>query len=233
MTSHIKPQPSLTEKRYVAYYRKLIQELLWADLHFKLWQRLGGLRKGMPIGITFFSASQKAHYDAMLGHLFRVLDTNSKSLSIWKFLNYAESNIKIFSTQAFVQRNRKDTNSDYRSKYHVPATNKNLKDDRIRLAELEEQLKVLKQLRDKVYAHADIRLIRSDSEVRLRKLTIQETEKLITTVFEIIQRYSIAYDKSGYSRKWMDEDDINAVVEILNEGIQERATRAKRLITGE
>jgi len=187
----------------------------------------------MPIGITFFAASQKAHYDAMLAHLFRVLDTNSQSLSIWKFLNYAESNIKIFSTQAFAQRNRKDIDSDNRSKYHVPATVENLKDDRKRLTELEEQLKALRELRDKAYAHADLRLTISNSEVRLRELTIQEIEELITTVFEIIQRYSIAYDKSSYSRKWMREDDINDVMEILNESLQEKATRAKRLITGE
>jgi hypothetical protein len=184
----------------------------------------------MPIGITFFAASQKAHYDAMLAHLFRVLDTNSQSLSIWKFLNYAESNIKIFSTQAFAQRNRKDTDSDNRAKYHVPATVENLKDDRKRLTELEEQLKALKQLRDKVYAHADLKLIRSNSEVRLRKLTMQEIEKLITTVFEIVERYSTAFDKSGYSRKWMREDDINDVMNILNESLQEGAARAKRLI---
>ncbi len=99
------------EKLFQKYYDRLILETLHARAHLKLWERLEKYKATSYIDELnqaphFFTFTTKAHLDDILLTLSRILDKHEDSLSIWKFLNFAEQkqNLEIFSNEAFSQR---------------------------------------------------------------------------------------------------------------------------------
>jgi len=221
---NIKSKINSKEEKYLKYYHKLIEELLWADLHLKLWRRLVDYSGQLHVANTFFTVTMKAHLDAALVHLFKIFDTHKDSLSIWKFMNYVETNPEIFSTKSFSRRMAGNTDLDYLLKSHVPVTSKDIEEDKTKLHSKESIIRTLKKRRDKEYSHIDeALLLKMDNITRQSHLSISEVENSITAVFEILSRYSTAYDQSTYSRKWLREDDIEEVVASIQFRLEEQS----------
>jgi len=222
--SNLKPKINPKEEKYLKYYHKLIEELLWADLHLKLWGRLIDYTGQLHVANTFFTVTMKAHLDAALVHLFKIFDTHEDSLSIWKFMKYVDTNTEIFSTESFVRRMAGNTNLDYLLKSHAPVTSTDIEKDKNKLHSKESIIKTLKKRRDKEYSHIDEAiLLKIDNAPRQSHLSISEVQDSITAVFEILSRYSTAYDQSTFSRKWLGENDIEEVMAAIQFRLEEQS----------
>jgi len=224
-------KPDCKEKQFLKYYERLMSEILQADAHFKLWKRLQNYRtdylKELNQAPFFFNFTTRAHLDAALIHIFKFFDKRKDSLSIWRFLDFIEKNLEIFSTESFSQRIDID-NEWYETQVnsHIPITFKTAQEDRAKLIELECIkciTRSLKTWRDKAIVHINKQFVLDGIDVAKQyPVKVEEFEKTITALFEILNRYSRAYNSSTYARNWPGEDDTQAVMDSIRFRIQQR-----------
>jgi hypothetical protein len=220
---------SQKERLFQKYYDRLIVEALHAGAHLNLWERLEKYKATSYIDELnqapyFYTFTTKAHLENVLVTLSRILDRHEDSLSIWKFLDFAEQNRKIFSTGVFQQRMiQKPDYDEYWVKSHTPITLQEIEDDRERLAKLEQTVKNLDKWRNKVIAHTDRQFLLAGKIVSKEyPLQLQQLQEVIDTLFEILNRYSGAYDSSSYAEGYPGEDDIQFVMDCIRFYIQEQ-----------
>ena len=87
------------------YRELLVQEVRHARMHFRLYKGLQESREGYLKELNqapgFFGFTIKAHLDAGIVHMFRVLDKHKNAITVWKFLDFVDSNLELFSDAAF------------------------------------------------------------------------------------------------------------------------------------
>ncbi len=227
---------SQAEDYFQKYYDRLIREILDARAHLKLWERLEKFKATDYIDELnqaphFFTFTIKAHLEDALLTLSRILDKHEDSLSIWKFLDFAEQNREIFSAQAFHQRMKQKPNYDeYWVKSHTPITLKEINEDRQKLASLEQVISNIKKWRDKLIAHMNRDVITKNKVISKEyPLKLQQLQEVIDTLFQILNRYSAAFKSSSYAEKFVGEDDIQYVMDSIRFKIQERKKRLEAL----
>lgn len=219
------------------YYDKLIWETIHARAHLKLWERLESYKasylKELNQAPHFFTFTLKAHLDDVLVILSRILDRRRRGdpLSIWKFLDFAEQNLEIFSNEAFSQRMREKSNYDeYWVKSHTPITQKEIEEDRQKLTGLQNTINNLITWRDKVIAHIDRKFLLAGKIVSKEyPLQRQQLQEVIDTLFKILNRYSGAYTSSSYAEIFPGEDDAQFVMDCIRSHIQERKKQLEAL----
>jgi hypothetical protein len=225
-----------TEEYFQKYYDKLIWETLHARAHLKLWERLENYRATgylheLNKAPHFFNFTIKAHIDDALLTLSRILDRHEDSLSIWKFLNFSEQNCRIFSTEVFRERMRQKPNYDeYWVESHTSITLKEIQEDRQKLKSLEHTLNNLKIWRGKVIAHIDRKFLRRGKIISEEyPLQRQQLQEVIDTLFQILNRYSGAFNSSTFAEKFFDEDDIQYLMDSIRFEIKERKKQLEEL----
>ena len=150
-------QPTEEEKLFRGYYENLISEIIYARAHLQLWERLKNYTASdyideLNCAPFFFQLTMKSHFDDALLTLSRILDQHEDSLSIWKFLNFAEQNLGIFSTQAF-QRRMMHRPDWFES--HTPMKLEEIQEHRLTLYNSKQVIDNIKKWRDKRLAHFD------------------------------------------------------------------------------
>ena len=139
-------KPDDKEKRFLEYYQRLISEIHQADAHFKLWKRLQNYRtdsfEELNSAPFFFNFTIKAHLDAALMHIFKVIDKTRGSVNIWEFLGFVEKNLGIFSIEAFSQRIIDSEWYETQVKSHIPIASNTVQEDRAQLRKLEHRQKM-------------------------------------------------------------------------------------------
>ncbi len=222
--------PSEEEQLFQQYYDKLIWQTLHARAHLKLWERLEGYKashlKELNQAPHFFMFTIKAHLDDTVLTLSRILDKHEDSLSIWKFLNFVEQNLKIFSNEAFAQRIRQKQNYDeHWGKPHTPITKEEIREDRQKLSSLENVINNIKGWRDNVFAHLDRDFhLRGKNVSEEYPLQRQQLHKIIDTLTTILNRYSTSYNASTFLAQFPGEDDAQHVINSIRSRIQERSS---------
>jgi hypothetical protein len=221
-------KPPEEEQLFQQYYDKLIWQTLHARAHLKLWERLEGYKasylKELNQAPHFFIFTIKAHLDDAVLTLSRILDKHEDSLSIWKFLNFAEQNLKIFSNEAFAQRTRQKPDYDeHWVKSHTPITKEEIREDRQKLSSLENVINNIKGWRDNVFAHVDRDFhLREKNVSKEYPLQRQQLHDIIDTLFTTLNRYSASYSAGIFLEKYLGEDDVNIVMNAIRFRIQER-----------
>lgn len=220
---------SQQERLFQKYYDRLIWETLHARAHLKLWERLEKFKATSYLDELnqarhFFTFTIKAHLDDVLLTLSRILDRHEDSLSIWKLLNFAEQNHAIFSTQAFRQRMiHKPEYDEYWDRSHKPITLKEIEEDRHKLEGLENTVNNLTTWRDKVIAYIDRQFLLSGRIVSKEyPMQLQQLLAVVETLFQILNRYSGAYNSSSYLEEIPGEDDIQFVMDCIRFYIEEQ-----------
>jgi len=219
-------KPDCKEKQFLEYYQRLISEILQADAHFKLWKRLQNYRtdylEELNQASFFFNFTIRAHLDAALIHIFKFFDKRKDSLSIWRFLDFIEKNLGIFSTESFSQRMVNNEWYETQVNSHIPITFETVQEDRAKLTELECITRSLKTWRDKAIVHINKQFLLDGIDVAKQyPVKVEELEKTITALFGILNRYSRAYNSSTHARSWPGEDDIQAVMDSIRFRIQQ------------
>ena len=104
---------------------------------------------------------------------------------------------------------------------HIPIVLKTVQEDREKLKNLERITSNLKTWRDKAIAHIDKQFLLDGVDVAKQyPVKIGELGETITALFEILNRYSYAYNSSTWMRGWPGEDDIQTVVDSIRFRIQ-------------
>lgn len=219
---------SQREEYFRKYYDRLIVEALHARAHLNLWERLEKYKATSYIDELnqaryFFTFTIKAHLDDVLLTLSRILDRHEDSLSIWKFLDFAQQNCQIFSTEAFRQRMMQEPNYDeFWVKSHTPITLQEIEEDKQKLEKLEQTVNNLTTWRNKVIAHIDRQFLLSGRIVSEEyPMQLQQLQEVVETLFQILNRYSGAYNSSSYARSYPGEDDVQFVMDCIRFYIQE------------
>jgi len=223
------------ELKFKKYYDKLIWETINARAHLKLWERLEKYKSSHLHELNqaphFFNFTIKAHLDDALLTLSRILREQRDALTISEFLNFAEQNKGIFTTQAFEQHQRHKPNFiEYWTENHKPVTPENIEEDRQKLKSLEHTIDNLITWRDKVLAHTDRAFLLKgriiSKEYPLRRQQLQE---VIESLVEILNRYSLAYDSSTFLEKFIGEDDVRHVMDYIRSHIEDRKKQLEAL----
>jgi len=217
---------SQTEEYFQKYYEKLIWETQNARAHLKLWERLERYKSSHLTELNqaphFFTFAIKAHLDDALLTLSRILDRHKDSLSIWKFLNFARQNPEIFYTEVFRQRMKDSPYYESLIASHRPITPEEVNEDRQRLAKLEQTVKNLDKWRNKVIAHIDREFLLTGKIVSKEyPLQLQQLQEVVETLFQILNRYSGAYNSSSYAESYPGEDDVQFVMDCIRFYIEE------------
>lgn len=218
---------SAVEEKFLKYQEKLVREILHANAHLKLWERLQSYRASHLEELNqapyFFNFTMQAHLDDALLTLSRILDKSNESLSIEKLINFIEQNIQIFSTEVFNKRMMQKP--DYDEKWtvsHTPITTLEIYEDRRRLKDLEKPVENLRSWRDKVIAHTDLKFFRKDKIVSKKyPLEVQQLHEAIDTILKILNRYSRAYNSSTHLKDYVGEDDVRIIMDCIRFYIEE------------
>ena len=219
---------SQREEYFQKYYDRLIVEALHARAHLNLWERLEKYKATSYIDELnqaqyFFTFTIKAHLDDVLLILSRILDRHEDSLSIWKFLDFAEQNLEIFSTEVFRQRMKGNPYYESLIESHTPVTPKEVDEDKQKLEKLEQTVNNLTTWRNKVIAHIDRQFLLSGRIVSEEyPMQLQQLQEVVETLFQILNRYSGAYNSSSYARSYPGEDDVQFVMDCIRFYIEEQ-----------
>ena len=226
-------KPTDKEKLFLKYYEKLIWDTILARAYLKLSERLDNYRSSylreLKQAPHFFNLTMVAHYDYGRLILARIFDHQADSLSIWKFLNYIEQNCKMFSKEVFSQRMKNNPNYESLIESHTLITRKEVEEDREKLGSLEDTITQIKDLRDKILAHNDLRIIRGGISTKKFSFPREKLYGVIDTLVEILNRYSRAYNSSVFLEKFLGEDDIQRVVDSIRFRIEERKKQLEEL----
>jgi len=209
-------QPTAEENLFLSYYDALIRETIYARSHFKIWELMIDSIKEYSHEFNnaphFFRFTIKSHLDDVILTLSRILDENEKSLSIWKFLCYVEQNRSMFSTQAFQKRIKNSEDREYSLRTHIPIRFHDILEHRNILYGLQKEIETIKKWRDKKLAHIDIK-----SHIKNEKITLKrdQIENIIDTLGSILNKYSIAYNQTGWLIKFVGENDFESVLDAI------------------
>jgi len=229
---------SQAEEYFQKYYDKLIWQTLYARAHLKLWERLESYKsshlKELNQAPHFFTFTIRAHLDDALMTLSRIIRKQEGALTIWKFLDFVEKNWGIFSSEAFSQRERRKPDyNEHWVKSHTPITKKEIEEDKQKLLSLEHTINNLIIWRDKVIAHIDHKVvIRNKVISKEYPLKLQQLQEVIDTIFEILNRYSHAYNSSTFLEKIPGEDDVQFVIDSIRFDIEEQNKQIEELRKG-
>lgn len=216
-------KPSVQEEQFLKYHQRLIDELRWANMHFKVWKQVRNhttdyLRE-LNQASAFFSSTIKAHLDSAVMHLSKILDKHGKALSIWKFLNFVEQNQDIFSMHAFSQHMiakygyEVQDRIEKRFKLHAPITTETVDEDRRRLNSLNRAIRNLERWRHKQFAHIDMKSVLQGVNITKQyPIQLGKFEEIIKTLHDILDRYSIAYHAVGHSMDMSFESGLKTIL---------------------
>lgn len=210
------------DELFITYLEALVDEIIHAKFHIKLWKCLKDCmpqyHKELDQTPAFWILTTKAHLDAAIVHLFKIIDKSERSdpLSIWKFLRFIDSNRDIFSTAAFSLRIMGKT--DYREwvANHKEITHREVTNDQQALEELQGPIKRLWDLRCERYAHIDRGVLNTHrSNPKIYTVSIREIGKILETVGNVLDKYSVAFDSTTRDMEPPGDPGVEIVMDSL------------------
>lgn len=133
----------------------------------------------------FFNIAEASYQTEMFASLSKLYDVSGGSTSIPRLVPYIEGNLKHMKTDDFKEHNAERQDLTARLEGYMPITLDDTEKIKAKLAELEEPINKLKDLRDKKLAHLEIKEIQDTEDFNENKevigdLTYSEIDQLIT-----------------------------------------------------
>jgi hypothetical protein len=189
------------EERFIAYYDRLREEINKAHTYYEIYKCLRkiSVTRGAEFSeaLTFFSQTMNATLFATVMSINRFIDSHRDSLHLDAFFKFIKDNLNLFSAAAYEQRlldkgtDREDC--EHWVKLHTDITAEMVDQDKAKIESLPTHN--LKVWRDKKLAHIERNLVVKDIDVmKVNPVTIQQIDRIIITLHEILDRYRIAYD---------------------------------------
>ena len=151
---------SLQNNLYTAYQYFSIWEtfqkakapnIVWEDLAEKNVKIMNKFKR-------FFAPTIEANRKTFILELAKIFDKNKESISLYKLLNFIQSNINSFNKDSFVTYNKKKNRNIYDlENTYKPITNKELNDIKDEIKWKNDLIEKLRNYRSKNLAHNDIK----------------------------------------------------------------------------
>ncbi len=195
------PHSISPEEQYLIYMKRLRDELNTAYTHYEIAKSIREFRHIRPSdfneAITFFQVTQNANLFATIISIFRFIDTRTDTMQLHSFFELVRNNLDLFSTQAYRKRleqvGRDEEDINHWTQLHVEITKETVDTDEKRVRNL--PVTNLIRWRHKKLAHLDKEQALNEVDVMQENpITVQEIDDILTTLDEILNRYSIAYD---------------------------------------
>jgi hypothetical protein len=147
--------------------------------------------------LIFFSLTMDATLFAIVMSINRFADSHRDSLNLDVFFEFIRNNLDLFSAPAYKKRlqdrGMDSEDCEHWVKLHTDITAKMVDQDKAKIESL--PVHNLKVWRNKKLAHIERSLVTTHIDVmKVNPVSIQEIDKIIVTLHEILDRYRIAYD---------------------------------------
>jgi hypothetical protein len=196
------------EEEFIRLSHLLRGDLNYANWHFMtwkcLWNNIEGYSEEMNVAHTFFTLSMRGHLLETLMHLNKMFDEGKDgTASIFYLLDFADKNMYIFAAPAADSRKRSEDEMILEKQIEevkpLQLTPDVIKKHQAKLKEL--PLKKLKKWEEEALAHVDRKVAKKHINVFDEcPVDIDEIDRTIDTVHEILNVYSIAYDGQNWDK---------------------------------
>ena len=210
-----------TEAEFARLLEALAQELVDANIHWKLYNDLtrnhDEFAREYSQSWTFWSLTFQAHIDATIFRLIRIYDVNRGSLSLRNLLDTISANLCVFQTENFRERLKGNPFVDsLAEEVRIPDEDQLREDIQFVSKESNPVVENLTILRNNLFAHRNAKnevegyRIASDYP-----LPLEEIEQLASTGMNILNRYVTLFRASSYSTKIIGDDDYQSVLKSI------------------
>lgn len=195
------PRSISPEEQYLIYMKRLRDELNIAYTHYEIAKSIREFRHtrltDFNEAVTFFQVTQNANLFATIISIFRFIDTRTDTMQLHSFFELVRNNMDLFSTSAYMKRlehhGRDEEDINHWTQLHVEITKEIVDADEERVRNL--PVTNLIKWRHKKLAHLDKEWALNEVDVMQENpITVTEIDNILTTLDEILNRYSIAYD---------------------------------------
>lgn len=195
-------------EKFISYRITLISNCHYGLMHLKI---VGNLLKYFErnpsekagLCTIFFRITEDAHFDNFLSYLFRIFDSHKDALSIYKYINFIESN-----------RNNLFVNNRDLIKQRIPKDKNSLNKKR-------NLLDKLREIRNKAHFHQDSKHAGRYTQIYQQNyIPVKELEGLIEMVLEMLDFYSNQFDgrKVSFDLEKYIKSDIEDLFNFISRG---------------
>lgn len=214
------------EEEFIRLSHTLRGELNNANWHFVtwkcLWSYIESYSDEMNVAHTFFTLSMRGHLLETLLRLNKLFEKGEDSTtSISYFLDFAEKNMDIFTVPAADRRKRYEEEMILEKQVEEvkPAeiTRDIIKEHRSKLKEL--PVKKLKKWEDDTLLYIDRKVAKKHINVFDEcPVDIEEIDRTIDDVHEILNVYSVAYDGQKWDKDLVFTHGIKNMLDAIKDG---------------
>lgn len=190
-----------SDERFLAYYDKLRDELNTAYTYYEISKTLREIkstrRAEFSEALTFLSSTLNATLFSTVMSINRFIDSHRDSLHLDAFFEFIRNNLNLFSATAYKKRlldkGMGSEDCEHWVKLHTDITQEMVDQDKAKIESL--PVHNLKVWRNKKLAHIERNLVTKNVNImKVNPVTIQEIDKILITLHEILDRYRLAYD---------------------------------------
>lgn len=214
------------EEEFIKLSHMLRGELNCANWHFMawecLWNSIESYSNEMNVAHTFFTLSMRGHLLETLIRLNKMFDEGRDgTTSIFYFLDFAEKNMDIFAVPAADRRKRCEEEmiieKQVEEEKSSQLTHEVVKEHIAKIKEL--PLKKLKKWEDDALAYVDRKVAKKHISVFDEcPVDIEDIERTIDTVHEILNVYSVAYDEQNWDKDLVFTHGIKNMLDAIKAG---------------
>jgi len=214
------------EEEFIRLNHILRGELNNANWHFItwkcLWNSIESYSDEMNVAHTFFTLSMRGHLLETLLRLNKLFEKGEDSTNnIAYFLDFAEKNMDIFAAPAADsrKRNEEEMNLEKQVEEVKPSqiTQGVIKEHRRKVKEL--PIKDLKKWEDATSLYVDRKVAKKNISVFDEcPVDIEEIDRTIDTLHEILNVYSVAYDGQSWDKDLIFTHGIKNMLDAIKAG---------------
>jgi hypothetical protein len=214
------------EEEFIRLSHALRGELNYANWHFitwkHLWNSIEEYSDEMNVAHTFFTLSMRGHLLETLMRLNKLCGGGDDSTTdISYFLDFVDKNADIFAVPAADRRKRYEEEMILEKQVEEvkpsKVTRDVIKEHRAKLKEL--PVKKLKKWEDNALAHVDRKVAKTHINVFDEcPVDIEEIDRTIDTIHEILNVYSTAYDGQMWDKDLVFTHGIKNMLDAIKVG---------------
>ena len=189
-------------EKYESYREFIRQELIAIDSMFELFIYLKNQHMNrleiLNLSPAFFTLTENALHEGSLIRLCRIYDSDNRTITIKKYLNYLEQHTMVL----FDEKDREDVKNF-------------IKTDKKQLDAFDCKLIKFKMIRDKLLAHNDMGRLKADDIFEGTGLIVNDVRNLTQFGMDCINHYSQYVDGRVFSLKATNNLDVKVILDIL------------------
>lgn len=193
------------ERKYVGYKEFLLNELMYIDsmfdLHIYLKNQHVDRVDVLNISPAFFGLTENALLECAAIRLCRLYDTDTNTITINRFINLVEQNVK----------------SIFKKEYHKEIRDI-VKKDKLEFQRYQDKIEMLKSIRDTSLAHNDKCKIQDNYDMWVGSgIVIGDIHTLIQLGIIVINHFTQYSENISHSINAVNKLDVEQILDILED----------------